>query len=109
MNLLELQGIRRRYGSVTALDGVDLSVPADSCTAVVGPSGSGKTTLLRIIAGDLVPEAGSVARTGGLGVMRQFIGSVRDATTVQEFLVQLAPERIRDAWEGLEASEIVLM
>jgi ATPase subunit of ABC transporter with duplicated ATPase domains len=41
--------------------------------------------------------------------MRQFIGSVRDATTVQEFLVQLAPDGIRDAWEGLEAAEIVLM
>src|SRR5262249_60223132 len=58
MSLLELEGIRRRYGSVTALDGVDLSVPADSCTAVVGPSGSGKTTLLRIIAGFDAAEAG---------------------------------------------------
>ena len=43
----------------------------------------GKTTLLRIIAGDLAAQRGSVARAGGLGVMRQFIGSVRDDTTVQ--------------------------
>ena len=64
MNLLELQGIRRRYGSVTALDGVDLSVAADSCTAVVGPSGSGKTTLLRIIAGFDAADAGSVVLDG---------------------------------------------
>src|SRR5262249_19589287 len=60
MSVLELEGIRRRYGSVTALDGVDLSVPADSCTAVVGPSGSGKTTLLRIIAGFDAADAGKV-------------------------------------------------
>ena len=47
MSLLELEGIRRRYGSVTALDGVDLSVAADSCSAVVGPSGSGLAPLKR--------------------------------------------------------------
>jgi putative spermidine/putrescine transport system ATP-binding protein len=64
MNLLELQGIRRRYGSVMALDGVDLSVAADSCTAVVGPSGSGKTTLLRIIAGFDAADAGRVVLDG---------------------------------------------
>jgi iron(III) transport system ATP-binding protein len=64
MNLLELQGIRRRYGRVTALAGVDLSVPAGSCTAVVGPSGSGKTTLLRIIAGFDAADAGKVVLGG---------------------------------------------
>jgi iron(III) transport system ATP-binding protein len=64
MNLLELQGIRRRYGEVTALDDVNLSVPVGSRTAVVGPSGSGKTTLLRIIAGFDVPDAGKVVLDG---------------------------------------------
>jgi len=64
MSLLELQRIRRRYGSVTALDGIDLSVAADSCTAVVGPSGSGKTTLLRIIAGFDAADAGKVVLDG---------------------------------------------
>jgi ATPase subunit of ABC transporter with duplicated ATPase domains len=77
--------------------------------ALVGANGAGKTTLLRLIAGDLVPQRGAVARSGGLGVMRQFIGSVRDATTVQEFLVQLAPDPVRDAWDGVEAAELVLM
>jgi iron(III) transport system ATP-binding protein len=66
MSLLELEGIRRRYGSVTALDGVDLSVAADSCSAVVGPSGSGKTTLLRIIAGFDAADAGKVVLDGQL-------------------------------------------
>jgi len=41
--------------------------------------------------------------------MRQFVGSVRDATTVQEFLIQLGTDRVRDAWQELEAAEIVLM
>src|SRR5262249_1277687 len=64
MNLLELQGIRPRYGEVTALDHLNLSVPAGSRAAVVGPSGSGKTTLLRIIAGFDAPDAGKVVLDG---------------------------------------------
>jgi len=64
MNLLELQSVRKSYGTVTALDGIDLSVPAGSRTAIVGPSGSGKTTLLRIIAGFEAPDAGRVTLGG---------------------------------------------
>ena len=49
--------------------------------ALIGPNGTGKTTLLRILAGDLTASDGAVTRSGGLGVMRQFIGKVRDDTT----------------------------
>src|SRR3712207_9373652 len=45
----------------------------------------------------------------GLGVMRQFIGSVRDDTTVQRFLVDLAPPAVREAWDAVEAAELALM
>jgi len=61
---LELQAIRKQYGAVRALGGVDLSVAPGSRTAIVGPSGSGKTTLLRIIAGFEVPDAGRVTMGG---------------------------------------------
>ncbi|MCU1659243.1 MAG: ATPase component of transporter with duplicated ATPase domain, partial [Pseudonocardiales bacterium] len=91
------------------LDGVSFRVGEGAKTALVGANGAGKTTLLRIIAGDLAPQTGSIARGGGLGVMRQFIGSVRDATTVQEFLISLAPDPVKDAWDRLEAAELVLM
>jgi ATPase subunit of ABC transporter with duplicated ATPase domains len=91
------------------LDDVSFRVGDGVRAALVGENGAGKTTLLRIIAGDLTPEAGAVARSGGLGVMRQFIGSVGDDTTVQRFLVDLSPPAVRDAWEAVEAAELRLM
>ena len=62
------------------LDDVSFRVGEGATSPWSGPNGSGKTTLLRIIAGDLTPTSGSVSRSGGLGVMRQFIGSIRDRT-----------------------------
>jgi len=64
MSLLELRGLRKNYGPVTALAGLDLSVAPGSRTAIVGPSGCGKTTLLRLIAGFEAPDAGSIALDG---------------------------------------------
>jgi len=91
------------------LEDVNFRVGEGSKAALVGANGAGKTTLLRIIAGDLKAQHGAVGRAGGLGVMRQFIGSVRDASTVQEFLVGLAESPLKDAWDGVEAAELVLM
>ena len=107
---IDIAGVRHQLADGRVLlDGVSFRVGEGTKAALVGANGAGKTTLLRIIAGDMTAQAGSVARSGGLGVMRQFVGSVRDATTVQEFLVQLSPPRVRDAWDELEAAEIVLM
>ncbi len=64
MNLLEISAVRKSYGSVAVLGGIDLGVAAGSRTAIVGPSGSGKTTLLRIIAGFEVPDSGTVTLGG---------------------------------------------
>ena len=61
------------------LDDVGFRVGDGAKAALVGANGAGKTTLLRLIAGDIGPQPGTIARVGGLGVMRQFIGSVRDA------------------------------
>jgi ATPase subunit of ABC transporter with duplicated ATPase domains len=80
-----------------------------SKTALVGANGTGKTTLLRIVAGDVSPSAGTVARDGGLGVMRQFIGSIRDDTEVRDLLLDLAPPGVRDAGRALEAAELAMM
>src|SRR5690242_19388979 len=65
--------------------------------ALLGANGVGKTTLLRLLAGDLEATEGTIVRSGGLGVMRQFIGSVRDGTTVRGFLGLLAEPRVAAA------------
>ena len=90
-------------------DDVSFRVGDGAKTALVGANGTGKTTLLRMIAGDLAPASGQVARTGGLGVMRQFIGSIRDTTTVRDLLVDLAQPGIQAAGRALEAAELAMM
>ena len=77
--------------------------------ALVGPNGTGKTTLLRILAGDLTASDGAVTRSGGLGVMRQFIGKVRDDTTVRDLLVSVAPEAVRLAAAEIDRTELMMM
>jgi iron(III) transport system ATP-binding protein len=64
MSFLELQGIRKNYGPVAALAGVELAVASGSRTAIVGPSGCGKTTLLRLIAGFEAPDSGRILLDG---------------------------------------------
>ena len=91
------------------LGGVDLRVGEGHRMALVGPNGSGKTTLSRILSGDLQPDEGAVVRTGGLGVMRQFIGSVRDDSTVRDLLISVATERIRVAGAALTHAEDLML
>ncbi|MET7277610.1 ATP-binding cassette domain-containing protein [Kribbella sp. NPDC005582] len=91
------------------LDDVTFRVADGAKVALVGANGSGKTTLTKIIAGDLKPHSGSVARSGGLGVMRQFVGSVRDSSTVRDLLLSVAPEAIQHAAATLEKAELVMM
>ena len=61
---LETAGLRREYGRLVALAGLDLSVEAGECVALVGANGSGKSTAVRAIAGLLEPSAGTVRVCG---------------------------------------------
>jgi ATPase subunit of ABC transporter with duplicated ATPase domains len=91
------------------LGDVTFRVGEGATVALVGPNGTGKTTLLRIVAGDLEPHEGSIGRSGSLGVMRQFVGSLRDETSVRDLLVSVAPSRVRAAAAGLDAAELAMM
>ncbi len=52
--------IRKQFGALAALDGVDFAVSAGEAVGIVGPNGAGKTTLLNVLAGTLAPSSGSV-------------------------------------------------
>ena len=91
------------------LSDVSFRVGDGAKVALVGANGAGKTTLLRLVAGDIDPHEGSIGRSGGLGVMRQFVGSVRDGSSVRDLLVSVAPPAVRAAAQALEQAELPMM
>ncbi|MGK4581288.1 ABC-F family ATP-binding cassette domain-containing protein [Kitasatospora sp. HPMI-4] len=102
-------------------DDASFRVGEGANVALVGANGAGKTTLLRMIAGDIQPHGGSVTVSGGLGVMRQFVGTTgredQRATpgalppdaSVRDLLVSIAPERIATAARAVDAAELAMM
>jgi len=97
---VEARGLVKRYGSTTALGGVDLAVPAGTVTAVLGPNGAGKTTAVRILTTLTEPDEGEAmvagfdVRTQGTEVRRRIGLAAQDATvdpllTGRENLVML--------------------
>jgi ATPase subunit of ABC transporter with duplicated ATPase domains len=91
------------------LDDVSFRVGEGAKVALVGANGAGKTTLLRIVTGDLVPHAGAVTRSGGLGVMRQMVAQGLEGTTVRDLLLSVSPPRVREAAAHVDACELALM
>lgn len=88
---------------------VTFRVSAGSVVSVVGANGVGKTTLLRILGGELSPMEGGVRVEGGLAVMPQFVGSVRDDRTVRDLLLAAAPMALQKAAAELDDVELALM
>ena len=91
------------------LDDVSFRVGDGMVAALVGPNGAGKTTLMRLVAGDIPAQTGTVTSSGGIGVMRQFVGSIRDESTVRDLLLSIAAPRVRQAAARLDAAELAMM
>jgi ATPase subunit of ABC transporter with duplicated ATPase domains len=106
------------------IDDASFRVGEGTTAALVGPNGAGKTTLIRLIAGDVAPQSGTVSFSGGLGIMRQFVGGIRAAegpagrtdtgaitgrSSVRDLLISVAPPRLREAADRLDAAELVMM
>ena len=84
MALLDIKGLRQRFGGITALDGADLTVEQGRITGLIGPNGAGKTTLFNAVTGALRPNDGHVYfagtdvtgwrpdRLAGVGLSRTF-------------------------------------
>lgn len=90
------------------LDDVSFRIGEGVKAALVGANGAGKTTLMKLTAGDIDAESGSIVTTGGMGVMRQFIGQERDGT-VRDLLLSVSPPPLRSAAAEVDAVEELLM
>ena len=87
---------------------VSFRVGEGAKVALVGPNGAGKTTLLKMVAGDLPVATGAIARAGGLGVMRQFIGMIGDDATLGDLALTLAAPALAAAGTRLAGAEAAL-
>ena len=58
--MIPIEGLRKTYGEVTAVDGLDLTVEAGRITALLGPNGAGKTTTVNCIVGLVAPDRGRI-------------------------------------------------
>jgi sulfate-transporting ATPase len=87
---------------------VSFRVGEGAKVALVGPNGAGKTTLLRMVAGDTPTPIGTIARSGGVGVMRQFIGMIGDDRTLDDLALSLVAPPLRAAGAVLAAAESAL-
>ncbi|HKB78704.1 MAG TPA: ATP-binding cassette domain-containing protein [Thermoanaerobaculia bacterium] len=81
--ILNLAHIRRTFGATVALDDVSLSAGPGEIIGIIGENGAGKTTLMRIIAGEIVPDAGSVAVDGTVGFVHQHFMLVSEFTIAE--------------------------
>lgn len=101
---ISLEGLTKRFGERVALNAISATIPAGGITGLVGPDGAGKSTLLRLLAGLLIPEAGTIRVLGldpvnegdrlrqRLGYMPQQFGLYEDLS-VQENLTLYADLR----------------
>ena len=83
-NVVQVDGLSKRYGERTAVDGVSFSIRRGECLGLLGPNGAGKTTLLRLVLGTAIPSAGQLRVLGRAvpaqaGLVRTQIGLVPQA------------------------------
>jgi branched-chain amino acid transport system permease protein len=119
--LLEVRGVTKRFGGLTAVDGADLTVEQGSITALIGPNGSGKTTLFNLVTGNLPADSGEITFAGkrieklapwsrghlGLGRTFQVTRLFKDMTVLQNVVAPLPDGKLgtmfADAVSGAEA------
>ncbi|HEX6389903.1 MAG TPA: ABC transporter ATP-binding protein [Solirubrobacteraceae bacterium] len=113
---LSLRGLRKSFGPVLAVDGLDLDVPFGTCVGLLGPNGAGKSTTMRMLTGQALPDAGEIEVLGWtlpedskqaraeMGVVPQLDNldttlSVRDNLRIFARLYRVPPRERHDAVE----------
>lgn len=112
-SLVELTGIRKSFGGVRALQGVDFALRAGEVHALLGENGAGKSTLMRVLGGEHMPEAGTVRVRGkeqmfrgpmdalgkGIAIIHQEMALATDLTVAENIFLAKIPSVI--SWRVL--------
>jgi lipooligosaccharide transport system ATP-binding protein len=122
MPALELKGVVKTYGAITAVDGLHLDVPAGTCLGLLGPNGAGKSTTMRMLTGQALADSGEIRVLGYelprqskearalMGVVPQLDNLDVDVTVEDNLAVFARLYRVPDVGEavdrGLELSRL---
>ncbi len=108
MAAIELRGVVKRFGPITAVDGLDLEVPAGICLGLLGPNGAGKSTTMRLLTGQAIADAGELrvlghelpreakAARAEMGVVPQLDNLDVDVTVEENLAVSARLYRVAD-------------
>ena len=113
---IRLRGVVKRFGSVTAVDGLDLDVPRGICLGLLGPNGAGKSTTMRLLTGQAIADEGEITvlghelpreakvARGRLGVVPQLDNLDIDVTVEDNLAVFARLYRVPDVDEAVQRS-----
>jgi lipooligosaccharide transport system ATP-binding protein len=114
MSAIELRGVVKRFGPITAVDGVDLDVPAGICLGLLGPNGAGKSTTMRLLTGQAIADEGEIqvlghvlpgqakAARAEMGVVPQLDNLDVDVTVEDNLAVFARLYRVADVSEAVD-------
>jgi lipooligosaccharide transport system ATP-binding protein len=114
MAAIELQGVAKSFGSIRAVDGLDLDVPAGICLGLLGPNGAGKSTTMRLLTGQAVADEGSLRVLGHelpgdskaarleMGVVPQLDNLDIDVTVEDNLAVYARLYRVKDIGAAID-------
>ncbi len=114
MAAIELSNVVKRFGSITAVDGLDLEVPEGICLGLLGPNGAGKSTTMRLLTGQALPDAGelrvlghelpgdSKAARAKMGVVPQLDNLDVDVTVEDNLAVYARLYRVKDVGAAVD-------
>ena len=107
-NAIEIRGARKRFGEITAVDGLELDVPEGICLGLLGPNGAGKSTTMRMLTGQVIANEGEIRVLGHelpgeskvarskMGVVPQLDNLDVDVTVEDNLAVYSRLYRVRD-------------
>jgi lipooligosaccharide transport system ATP-binding protein len=114
MAAIELKGVVKRFGAITAVDGLDLEVPSGICLGLLGPNGAGKSTTMRLLTGQAIADSGELRVLGHelpgeskdaraeMGVVPQLDNLDIDVTVEENLAVFARLYRVRDVRAAVE-------